>query len=519
MVLRRFDYAGKTTFESYAQRDIASIASTVGGRASVFEPLGRISELRLDSELGGLITRFDYLSSFQRSVTDPRNLVTTSTFFALDEPGEDAVMNVAAPLGVNVAFARDVFGKTTAITRSGAGKSATRSYVYNANEQLCKTIEPETGATVQTYDLADNVSWRASGLSLPSTTSCDDTSVAGAAKVTFGYDVLNRLRSTTYGDGSAAINRSYTIDGLPETVTSNGSVWTNAYNNRRLNLRESLAYGGATYNVDRAYDANGALRLLTYPDMTSIDFAPNALGEPTRAGAYATGVTYHPNGSIASFTYGNGISHVMTPNTRGLPGVSRDAGVMNDSYTYDENANVKSIADLQDAISTRAMTYDDLDRLTVTASAATFGTVTNSYDTLDNLTGVTVTQGPTARSTTHNFNPATNRLTSISSATGAYNLAYGYDSLGNITTRGSRGFVFDQGNRMKSALGTATYGYDGLGHRVSTVGLDGVNRVSVYTQGGQLLYLRSTSVPLATGTKYIYLGRHQVAEVKAAGAN
>jgi hypothetical protein len=36
-----------------------------------------------------------------------------------------------------------------------------------------KTIEPESGATVQAYDAANNVAWRASGLSLPSTSSCD----------------------------------------------------------------------------------------------------------------------------------------------------------------------------------------------------------------------------------------------------------------------------------------------------------------------------------------------------------
>lgn len=178
-----------------------------------------------------------------------------------------------------------------------------------------------------------------------------------------------------------------------------------------------------------------------------------------------------------------------------------------------------SMTDQQEGISTRAMSYDDLDRLTGTTAPALFGTVSNGYDGLDNLTGVTVTQGPTARSTTHSVDPSTNRLTSIASATGAYNLAYGYDSQGNITTRGSQGFVFDQANRLKSATGKATYAYDGLGHRTSTVGVDGINRVSVYTQGGQLLYLRATSVPLVAGTKYIYLGRHQVAEVKAAGAN
>ena len=516
LVKRQFDFSGHTTFESYPKQSVADIGD---GVHTEYDGLGRVTASGANSELGLLWTRSSYIDGFQKSQTDARGHVTTTSFQAFDEPSETAVAGISAPLGVSLAIARDVFGKTKSITRAGAGLSATRSYVYDGNERLCKTIEPETGATVQEYDAADNVLWRASGNALPSTTSCDTTSVAASRKVTFGYDAMNRLQTTSYADGSPAISRSYTADGLPSTVTSGGTVWTSGYDNRRNNISESMTYGGGTYNIARAYDANGSLSLLTYPDQSSVDYAPNALGQPTRAGAFASGVTYHPNGAIARFTYGNGIVHTMTPNPRGLPGVSSDAGILNDSYTYDENANVKSITDQQEGVSTRAMAYDDLDRLTATTSAATFGTVTNIYDTLDNLINVTVTQGPTARSTTHNFDPATNRLTSIASATGAYNLGYGYDIQGNITTRGGRGFVFDQGNRMQSAAGVATYAYDGLGHRVSTVGLDGVNRVSVYTQGGQLLYMRSTSVPLATGTKYIYLGRHQIAEVKAARAN
>lgn len=68
---------------------------------------------------------------------------------------------------------------------------------------------------------------------------------------------------------------------------------------------------------------------------------------------------------------------------------------------------------------------------------------------------------------------------------------------GNIIRRGAQTFGFDQGNRMTRAAGKATYGYDGLGHRVSVVGTDGVNRVQVYSQGGQLLYTLATSAPLA----------------------
>lgn len=512
----QYDFAGRTSFESYPQRSYGQLGS---GVATAYDALGRVTGTRSDSELGSLTTSSTYHANFQKTFQDARNNSTTTSYQVFDEPSESAITHIVAPEGVVVDIERDVFGKPRAITRSGGGKSATRKYVYDGYERLCKTIEPETASTVQSLDAANNVSWRATGLALPSATACDTASVPTASKMTFGYDSLNRLTSTVFGDGSPAISRSYTADGLPDTVKSNGIVWTNSYNKRRLNERESMAYGGATYNVDRAYDVNGSLRLLTYPDATSIDYAPNALGEPTKAGKFASAVTYHPNGAIAGFTYGNGIVHTLAQNTRGLPEVSNDAGVLKDKYGYDENANVKAIDDQQEGISNRAMSYDNLDRLRVTSSAATFGTVTNTYDTLDNLTKVIVTQGPTARTTIHDIDPATNRLKAISSATSAYNLGFGYDSQGNITTRGGQRFVFDQGNRLKSATGKATYGYDGLGHRASTVGTDGVNRVSVYTQGGQLLYLRSTSAPLAAGTRYIYLGRHQIAEVKAAGAN
>jgi hypothetical protein len=120
------------------------------------------------------------------------------------------------------------------------------------------------------------------------------------------------------------------------------------------------------------------------------------------------------------------------------------------------------------------------------------------------------------RSTIHTINLATNRLDLISNGPAAYTFDFLYDSQGNITKRGGQTYVFD---RMSSATGKATYGYDGLGHRFTVVGTDGVNRVQVYSQEGQLLYVRNTALPLATGTKYIYLHRHQIAEVKAAGAN
>lgn len=423
------------------------------------------------------------------------------------------------PENVLLTIARDIFDKPTSITRSGGNKSATRSYVYDLNERLCKTIEPETGATVQDYDAANNVLWRATGLSLPAS-SCDTASVPSAKKMTFTYDAMNRLKATTFGDASPGISRTYTADGLPGTIVSSGSTWTNTYNKRRLNEKESLNYGGALYDIVRRYDANGSLAQLTYPDRTTVAYNPNALGEPRQVGSYAGSIKYHPSGAIASFRYGNGIMHSMTQNIRGLPFQLADTGAISDTYTYDANANVGGIADaLATNLTSRTMTYDNLDRLKSVSAPKLWGSAGYGYDALDNLTSTTITGGGTARTLLHTINPATNRIDSTSGGPAAYNFSYTYDSQGNIIQRGTQGFVFDQGNRMKSATGKATYGYDGLGHRFTVVGTDGVNRVQVYSQEGQLLYVRNTSLPLATGTKYIYLHRHQIAEVKAAGAN
>jgi RHS repeat-associated protein len=515
IIKHSYDFAGRTTYTSYPKRTYASISE---GVYNEFDALGRPTVTSTISELGTLYSGFAYPTAFfQKIYTDARQHNTTFSYQAFDEPSEAAINAIESPEAVSVAIGRDIFGKPTAVTRSGGGKSATRSYVYDTYQRPCKTIEPETGATVQDYDPANNVLWRASGLALPSTIACDTLSVPTASKVSFVYDTLNRLKTTSYGDASPSIARTFTPDGLPLTITSNGAVWTNTYNKRRLNERESLAYGGTTYNLDRAYDANASLLQLKYPDLSTVAYSPNALGEPTQAGTFATAVTYHPNGAIASFTYGNSISHTLQQNTRGLPEWSTDAGVLKDNYVYDENANVKAIYDWQEGISNRDMTYDNLDRLKTVLSANTWGTATYAYDALDNLTSSSLTQGPTLRSATHNYDAATNRLTNIASATAAYNLAYSYDAQGNITQRGTQAFVFDQGNRLTSAPGKGTYTYDGLGHRVSVVGADGVNRVFAYSQGGQLLFLRPTSVAMAAGTKYIYLHNHLIAETSAAG--
>lgn len=506
-----YDFASRTTFESYPKRSYAALGD---GMSTAYDSLGRVTGTTSDSELGSLHTSFSYDAGFQATKTDARGNRTTNGYQAFDVPDESALVRLSLPENVDIAIARDTFGKATAIVRSGAGSSVTRRYVYDSNERLCKTIEPEAASTVQAYDAANNVQWRVTGAALSSASACD-TEAASAmtgSRNTFGYDKRNRLTTSVFGDNSPSITRTYTADGLPSTIASNGTTWTYTYNKRRLLESESLAYGAKVYNIERGYDANGSASRLIYPvNSLTIDYAPNALGEPSRIGSYATNLTYHPNGAVASFTYGNGIVRNLTQNTRGLPLAATDGAILRDTYTYDKNGNVSGITDEAGASTSRTMQYDGLDRLTSVTAPSLWGTTTYGYDAQDNLTSAAMSAGANARNTLLAINTGTNRLDSVSGGPAKFNFGYGYDARGNVTTRGAQTYTFDLANRMTSAKKLATYQYDGLGRRVSIVGTDGQNRLQVYSQAGQLLY---STVGLLSATKYVYLHNHVIAEVK-----
>ena len=418
-------------------------------------------------------------------------------------------------MGLKVAIARDLFGKPLSVTRSGNGASAVRSYVYDPNERLCKTIEPETGATLQDYDAANNIVWRAPGLALTSPV-CDRTGVPPAPKISFGYDQLNRLKTTSYGEGAAGITRTYWPDGLPKTVASGGATWTMNYNNRRLPTTQVLNFGNQTFTLATEYNANGHVSALNYPGemnpigVKRVAYAPDALGRPTQVGGFATNIGYHPSGAVARFKYGDGKVRSMAPNLRNLPELARDNGIVQDHYAYDENGNVRRIVDELENVGSRALEYDALNRLHIANAPGLWGNAIYDYDVLDNIQASTIGN----RISNYRYN-AKNQLETLSSTSPSFGFGYRYDARGNVTKRGNQAYVFDQGNRLTSADGLAGYLYDGFGHRVQTTATDGTVTITVYSPAGQLLYSRRNGGPNpGAHTEYIYLNQHQIAEVK-----
>ncbi len=509
VLVKSYDAAGQLAFESYAQRDATSVSITSPGKRMSYDALGRLKRTEADSELGVLVSSWDYQDGFKTVLSNPRGKSTTQTFWALDKPEEAQLAGLDAPEGVSVRIERDALGKPTAISRGGV----TRRYVYDAGQRLCKTVEPEINATVQDYDAAGNVLWRAPGQPLTGTGSCDTAAVASTAKISYGYDPMNRLKSTSYGDTSPGITREYWPDGKLKTVSSNGSTWSYVYNSLRLISTETLSYGGQSWIFSWGYSPNGHLASLSYPTGgPGVSYVPNALGEPSQVGSFATGLSFHPNGAVNSFRFGNGIQHTQGLNLRGLPESKQDAGVLNDVYVYDANGNVNSISDRQENVFSRSMVYDDLDRLKTVSAPGVWGTAAYTYDAADNLKTANVG----SRNVTLNYLDGTNRLNRVD-VNGTQQL-YDYDPYGNIKRKGAQQYFFDQGNRLQSAVPGGSYVYDGLGRRIQVSGGgDGSTRLSLYSQAGQLLWSTSSggSRPAST-TAYIYLAGKAIAEVNSA---
>lgn len=422
-----------------------------------------------------------------------------------------------------VAVATDTRGTSTqsaTATFTVAATSATsltRNYVYDANQRLCKVIEPETGSTVMEYDGAGNLIWSAAGLSLPSTTSCDRAAAEASGRVVRRtYDARNRVATLRFPDHNGDVDYTYTLDGLvQQAVAYNDGGTTTAtttyqYNKRRMLNAEAVAQTGtAARTISYGYSNNGHLAGQTYPGGRVIDYAPNAMGQATRAGTYATSVSYFPSGEIKQFTYGNGILHTKALNARQLPQRISDGGIVVLDHSYDANANVTVIRDLQQGSHyDRGMQYDGRDRVILASGSIFGGDGVNrfTYDSLDNLKEWRL------EGVRHDlyWYDTKNRLTNLRNAEGSTTTGLSYDAQGNLSAKNGQPYQFDYGNRLREVTGKSAYRYDHHGRRVRAQSIEGYSDESLYGSTGKLLYRTSgiTSVQVDS----VYLGMTPIAE-------
>ena len=361
------------------------------------------------------------------------------------------------------------------------------------------------------FDAAGNLAWVAPGTAL-NTLACDASAAPEQRRIRYEYDTRNRLRWARQGDGNGQIERTYKADGLLERITSyrtgrNTLTWAYEYHNSRELKEERHTWGDPANFWSWFYQVDPRRQRRSYADAYGeVALDPDALGRPRRMGGYASNVSYHPDGSVAGYVLGNGITFRTTPDAFGRPEVWEHVGRSRQTYSYDPVGNVTSIDDAVDPMRSVSLpNYDLLDRLRQANGPWQRGSQQGGlfeYDGLDNIVRSTVG----SRTLEHVMDRASNRLARLG---GSQNLDFAYDSNGNITRRGNTHFTFDIANRMLSSTAHTGLDYDGHGRRALTWWVGGGHRHTAYTQDG----LMRLDWRLHQGARrYIYLGGKLIAE-------
>lgn len=405
---------------------------------SATDGLGRTMSYTYDSM--GNITSLTRLAGTQNAVT---------TSFAY-EATFNQLTAVTDPLGHTKSFTRDNYGNAIAVVDPLAN---TTSLTYNYSGQLVSVTDPGGNTTQFAYDAGDFV-----GVTDPlgrTTTRFIDPAgrlisiMDPLGRVTkYAYDALNHILSMTDPLGKQTLF-SYDLNGnlLSVADANNHQIqYTYDHMNRAQTRLDALlnveCYGTFSAGVCQAngYDGNG--NVIQFTDR---------------------------RGKVAKFNY-DGLNRKTFVGYGWTTGTNYESTV---NYTYDAGNRVTQAVDSISGTITRS--YDGLNQLT--SDATPQGTVAYTYDNAGRRASLTVSGQAVVNYTFDNAN----RLTQLTQGTttvgftydnanrraivvlpNSITTTYGYDVASQLTA-----MTYAEG---PTTLGNLSYGYDNGGRRISVNG-------------------------------------------------
>jgi len=515
----KYDRFGNTLFIS----NFSNSQLEITGTTNSYDIFGRI---KTEAKSGLGEKKYSYLTNNKVKYTDAKNNQTTTTYQSFSSPKYERILKIASPENVTTTSNIDVVGLTHAITQTGPNQygnsiSITESRYYDSNRQLCLITRPDVGNTIYKHNALGMLVWSKAGVD---NTQCINS--APSQSTFYTYDNLGGIKLVDYPDTFGDVSYERDNNGNVKTLTAGNVIHRYEYNSQNLLEEEQLFVGSELpLMLNYSYNALQHKSQIGYPDGTIVNFTPNGFGAPTEAQAYKSGnvdlsfaksASYYANGTLSSFTYGNGVKHQTTLYADSLlPKQLKDTGpagsnipstVMALTYDYDNNANVTSIIDSQNsAYSLTNLQYDDLDRLTSTTGGSGIGSSEMRYDGFGNITYYK-NKGKTLNYT---YDYTKNRLSKVTGISGRYS-SLAYDTRGNITHNGAYALNFNRANQLTTAKGNS-YIYDGYNRRVKQTDDNGTS-YSMYSQDGVLLYRENGDTVTGNGTNYIYLGKKLIAK-------
>ncbi len=182
---------------------------------------------------------------------------------------------------------------------------------------------------------------------------------------------------------------------------------------------------------------------------------------------------------------------------------------MEQTYTYYDDRNLKSIRGTNTPWVNQDFEYDELGRLK--NATGVYGSISYSYDKVGNR----LTRNVDGQTESYSYYPGTNRLQSV---TGTETVDYTYDDYGNPTTIGSRTYEYNLNGRLAKVKEgeniIAGYTYNGLGQRVKKVVGDTETIFHYDFQGNIISESLKEDNSYSFYADYVYMGSNRLAKIK-----
>ncbi len=365
------------------------------------------------------------------SVADPKG-DTTSNAYSINNGLLKTIVTDAE--GHSQATFANGSGQTVRTEQYHNGETIVTTFEYDPVNQLHVVTDAKGGKTVSEYDMAGRrtqVTHPASGTTKFYYDAAGNLTGKQTANllltgdtITYKYD-YNRLKSInypkhpennvsyTYGAAGAESNRAGRL--VLQTDGSGAQEFRYGKMGEITEVKRTLVIPNqavATYTTNWTYDSWNRVQTMTYPDGEMLTYNYNTGGllsglSGTKGGdtyTYLSNIGYDKFEQRTYMRYGNGAetNYTYDPLNRHLGNLKVHVGnadIMNNTYTYDNVSNVKSVTNTGAAANglggamVHNYGYDDLYRLS-TANGTFTGangktanyTLAMSYDNLHNIT-------------------------------------------------------------------------------------------------------------------------------------
>ena len=354
------------------------------------------------------------------------------------------------------------------------------NYSYDLNERQLSMQYPDLSSETYVYDPVGNLATY--------------TTRDGKIK-SLTYDNRNRSTAYSWNDGvtpSASI--VYDNGSRITSITNSNSAISFTYDNDGETLTEAQNVTGlGSKAVTYAYNADGTVNTLTYPDSTALTYTYNSRGQITgikQGSATVANYTYDAAGNPITKSLANGVSTALT---------------------YDAVERITSITDLAGSTQLQSFNYgyDSMSRRKYVKRNGGLGDV-YTYDSCGqlisvqyNATNPDINPSNPQQTTTFSFDSAGNRTQVVDSIHGTttyvtnpenqYSSVNGaelsYDAKGNLSANNGWSYTYNAENRLiqaQNGASTVTFAYDPDGRCVKRVD-GGTTSYFIYQSGWSLL--------------------------------